>query len=41
MSVWYDKRPLHEYHITAVGLRYFGTWRRNCHGGQTPCVHCT
>ena len=29
MAVWYDKRSLHEFHITAV--RYFGrpTWRHN------------
>jgi len=34
MSVWYDKRPLHEFHITAV--RHFATWRRNCQAGQPP-----
>jgi len=38
MSVWHDKRPLHDFHITAV--RYFGTWRQNFQVGQNPCVHC-
>src|SRR6218665_2114428 len=38
MSVWCDKRLLHEFHITAVW--YLGTWGRNCQAGQPPYV-CT
>jgi len=38
MSVWCDKRLLHEFHITAVW--YFGTCHRNCQAGKPPiCVH--